>query len=123
MKPSDMSQNSYIEDADEEVEEVYSVRRGVDELIGNHEHLRMFVTSDRQITVYYQTYGGGDEGGYFRRVCGTIKEIYAVNRTWGTPFTVTRISGQLTYTPPTDTTVPTVRFVQDIEQNWRLPQN
>ena len=119
-----MSQNSYAEEVDEvddEVEEVYSVRRGITELVGGQEHLQMFLTSDQQFTTYFQTFGGGPEGGYFERVSDDGVEIYAASRSWGVPFTVTRIYGQLIYTPQSTDDVATVRFVQDNEENWRLP--
>ena len=45
---------------------------------------------------YYQCWGGGPEGGYLLyRTCerGWDDVVYRVNRTWGEPFTVERVSG------------------------------
>ncbi len=62
------------------------------EFCGEHEHLQSF----KEDTIYYQTYGGGDEGGYF--VQNGL--VYEVNRSWGTPFTVNLLENKtLTYTP------------------------
>ena len=90
-------------------EEVHLVRVGVDDLCGDHEHLKKFKTveDDKGFwkTTYYQTYGGGPEGGYFSRAYYTKKskleyqqgkpQLFEVNRTWGTPFSVKAIEGTL----------------------------
>ena len=95
-----------------EWEECYSVWNGVDEFIDGHPHLERFQTyrfhSTEYITCYYQTYGGGPEGGYFvqyyfddatghKGCCG----IYEVHRGWGQPFRITknltRIGARLEY--------------------------
>jgi len=46
-------------------------------LCGEYPHLQ-----DYKYAMYYQTYGGGPEGGYI-----TLDDkVYAVQRNWGTPF-------------------------------------
>jgi len=82
----------------QESEEVYCVVSGVDALCGKHEHLKKFKTYSTEDgdykTTYFQTYGGGPEGGYFLRTfypfngSEPVDEIYSVERGWGTPFVV-----------------------------------
>lgn len=99
-----------------EWEECYAVVNGVDALIGNQPGLEDFQTHDAEEwggflvkykTTYFQTFGGGPEGGYFvktyedahgnKGACG----IYEVFRTWGKPFRITknltRIGARLEY--------------------------
>ena len=45
---------------------------------GEHPHLQDFKTA-----IYYQTYGGGPEGGY---LVMPDKSVYHTDRNWGTPF-------------------------------------
>jgi hypothetical protein len=85
---------------EEDWEDVYFQQTNVDDLVGSHPHLQMF-KSHREgdiycLTRYYQTYGGGPEGGYFEHWAFTsantgkpIISVYQVERTWGTPFTAT----------------------------------
>jgi hypothetical protein len=71
-------------------EEVYMIT-DAHEFCGEYEHLQSF----KENTNYYQTYGGGDEGGYF------VKNdlVYEVNRSWGTSFTFNLlVNKKLTYT-------------------------
>jgi hypothetical protein len=60
---------------------------------------------------YYQTYGGGPEGGFVELPTG---EVYSVKRSWGIPFTATKLAGKLekkmTHNPP-DPVVTEVRLV------------
>jgi hypothetical protein len=107
-----------------EWEDCYAVIKNVDNLIGNWRHLEDFQTYEiedvvagrfrylRFHTVYYQTYGGGPEGGYFvmyvedstnpdennkANICG----IYAVQRDWCKPFVIkenlSRIGARIDY--------------------------
>jgi len=100
--------------AEDDWEDVYHVESNVDELIGIHEPLQKFRSSSRIVekiphpkfshvkilnvqtirTQYFQTFGGGPEGGYFvRRITSSlpdvedIEEVYKVKRGWGEPFT------------------------------------
>lgn len=50
---------------------------------GNHEHLQAYKGFH-----YFECWGGGPQGGF---ITNDNNEIYEVNRTWGTPFTVERI--------------------------------
>jgi len=88
-------------------EEVYAIVEGVDDLVGNHSHLSQFKTRTDENgihhkTTYYQTYGGGGEGGYFLHALtledGKIVEgVYGVSRSWGTPFKCERLFGKTLY--------------------------
>jgi hypothetical protein len=69
----------YEEDEDDQEEQVYSVE--------NCYILDKYGT-------YYQTYGGGPEGGYFLYK----KNWYAVERTWFKPWTMTPCTPRI-YTP------------------------
>ena len=87
--------------------EVYLVVSGVNDYCGNHEHLKMFRTYSTEHgdykTTYFQTYGGGPEGGYFlRQFFGLngfdpVEEVYSVERSWGSAFTVEKVNGLLDY--------------------------
>ena len=119
-----------------EEEEVYLVVTGINELCGNHEHLKMFRTYSTEDgdykTIYFQTFGGGPEGGYFLRTFiglngfDPVDEVYRVERTWGTAFRVQRVNGQLDYNESGDGTAGTCRIipnytsetVQDIDGVW-----
>ena len=80
-------------------ERVYAIIKGVDDIVGDHPHLASWRTTPREMnddgyfeTTYYQTYGGGPEGGYFlnyfiyddgrKELC----EIAEVRRGWREPF-------------------------------------
>jgi len=106
-----------------EWEDCYAVVKGVDALIGDWRHLEDFRTYDLQDRIcgeqkyikyrtdYYQTYGGGPEGGYFVKhysdetnpdephagICG----IYAVQRDWCKPFSIkenlSRVGARIDY--------------------------
>lgn len=80
-------------------EQVYAVIEGVDDLVGQHAHLASWRTTPRDMnddgyyqTTYYQTYGGGPEGGYFLNYFITddgrkqLCEIAQVHRDWREPF-------------------------------------
>lgn len=41
--------------------------------------------------IYYQTHGGGPEGGYLQ----SRGKIYSVSRSWGEPWAVTKVNGVL----------------------------
>jgi hypothetical protein len=52
----------------------------------------------REYTTYYQTFGGGPEGGYFVKripdditLLGDFVGCWSVKRTWGTPFVATKM--------------------------------
>lgn len=90
-------------------EEVYVEKRSSDkhwnEMFGEHEHLQFFKQKRKTkkghwSSVYFQTFGGGPEGGYIERMFwnaeGHIEErlVYAVERTWGEPFSVKLMSGK-----------------------------
>ena len=89
--------------SEDEDETVYATVVGVDDLCGTVPHLQMFKTYSTEEgdykTTYFQTYGGGPEGGYFQRTFyglngfDPVDEVYKVERNWGTPFTVERIEG------------------------------
>jgi hypothetical protein len=112
-------------DDDINSEEVYLVLKNVDKLCGDHEHLQRFkrhATEDGSFyTTYYQTFGGGPEGGYF--LCefyhingfDPIKEVYSVERTWGTPFKVERLDAYLDYDVNGDGTAGTLCIIPN---NW-----
>ena len=108
-------------------EEVYKVVSGINELCENHEHLKIFRTYSTEglegdwegdwKTTYFQTYGGGPEGGYFLRVFqplngfDPLEEVYRVERKWGAAFTVEKVNGGLDYNENGDGTMGTVRFL------------
>jgi len=102
-------------------EEVYMVVSGLNDFCGNHEHLQKFrnySTEDGDYkTTYFQTYGGGGEGGYFLRTFyglngfDPVEEVYRVERNWGTPFTVEKVNGLLDYNESGDGTAGTCRFI------------
>lgn len=55
---------------------------------GEHPHLQDFKTA-----TYYQTYGGGPEGGY---LVMPDKSVYTTDRNWGTPFSLPeKVEGEL----------------------------
>ena len=106
-----------------DTEEVYSVVCGVDALCGKHEHLKKFKTYSTEDgdykTTYFQTFGGGGEGGYFLRTFygangfDPVDEVYSVERSWGTPFVVIlKIDGLLDYNEAGDGTKGTVRYLR-----------
>jgi hypothetical protein len=70
-----------------EQETVYSVSPAAD-YIGDIKSLQKFIGF-----TYYQTYGGGPEGGYFYNGA----TVYAVSRGWGTPFKARKLKGGLLY--------------------------
>jgi hypothetical protein len=90
-----------FDNIDEQAQEVYLVLKNVDKLCGDIEHLQMFkrfsVYEGSYYTTYYQTSGGGPEGGYFVREFYHIncseptQEVYCVERSWGEPFKVKRL--------------------------------
>lgn len=96
-------------DCETDCEEVYMVKCGVDEYCGNHQHLKKFKTYSTEEgdykTTYYQTYGGGPEGGYFLRTFQHLNgfdpllELYRVERAWGDSFAVEEINAGLDYNP------------------------
>lgn len=63
-----------------------------DAFIGSHEHLQQF-----KGFTYYETFGGGPQGGYIAKGAGdaSAQIVYAVERTWGTPFTATYMTGKV----------------------------
>lgn len=88
--------------SDKSWEECYYAAPVTDDMLGDHEWLQDFktYTNDgvRFNTVYYRTYGGGPEGGYFityykeQGKCqsqGTVG-IYEVRRDWGQPFRIVK---------------------------------
>ena len=104
-----------VESDDEDWEDVYYVLKGVDSLCGKHEHLKIFKTYSTEWikagdppegdykTTYFQTFGGGPEGGYFLRTFTSlngldpIHEVYRVERNWNEPFKVERLNGSLDF--------------------------
>jgi hypothetical protein len=102
--PSGSATKHYVRWRDEGME-VYQVVEGVDELLPpttslrDHSAYDRFRTTAASKTTYYQTFGGGPEGGYFvvREVptcatgCGCELSIYEVSRTWGEPWTITAL--------------------------------
>jgi hypothetical protein len=102
-------------------QEVYYVENGVDDFCGvNHlKKFRTYCTKEGTYkTTYYQTYGGGPEGGYFLRTfypldndAEPINELYSVNRTWGTAFTAELVDGVLYYNKHGDGTAGTCHVV------------
>ena len=84
-----------------EWEEVYRVisPSPLNDMVRNHEHLKHFAVQfgdgEGWRTTYYQTYGGGPEGGYFVKEfydgsddTTHLAGIYEVSRGWGEPFKV-----------------------------------
>ena len=114
--------DDYIAERDEEDEkdeQVYQVIEGVDDYVGNHEELKQFKTysteDGKYQTTYYETFGGGPQGGYFVRTFYPIEgewkdEVYSVHRTWGNPFTATKLPGTLKYNEDGDGTAGTLRY-------------
>jgi hypothetical protein len=106
---------------DIELEEVYLVLKNVDNLCCHQEHLKMFkryaTEEGSYYTTYYQTFGGGPEGGYFVRSFyplngfDPIQEVYSVERNWGTAFKATRLNACLDYDPNGDGTAGTLRII------------
>jgi hypothetical protein len=106
-----------------EDEEVYLVVTGVDALCGNHEHLKKFKTYSTEEgdykTTYFQTHGGGPEGGYFLRTFyplngfDPVNEVYEVERGWGGAFIVGQMNGCLDYNEAGDGTAGTCCFIPD----------
>ena len=90
--------------SEEDWEDVYNMTNDMNKILGDHEHLQKFKRSgNRRVgvwsTVYYQTYGGGPEGGYFSRCFHhnnkiVKREIYMVHRSWGNPFSVELLHGK-----------------------------
>jgi hypothetical protein len=102
--PSGSATKHYVRWRDD-WKEVYEVVEGVDALLPpttslrDHSAFDRFRTTAASRTTYYQTFGGGPEGGYFvvREVptcatgCGCELSIYEVRRTWGEPWTITAL--------------------------------
>jgi len=107
-----------FEDGDEMDEIDYTLRQVVDEVYdeyleqwedvyyegpfvgfcGEHPHLQDF-----KAATFFQTYGGGPEGGYIRMPDGSV---YSIQRTWGDPFSLPeRVDGKLE--------------VKKIDGNWK----
>jgi hypothetical protein len=91
-------------------EDCYAIIQVDDGMVGKHKHLQQFKPTPHSATHYFQTYGGGPEGGYFYRVRIqngqfisttelkptnkiSVEEVYKVERDWGKPFTVERLVG------------------------------
>jgi hypothetical protein len=72
---ADNGDEDFDEDESDPFEEIYEVQ----------ENFRMLNEKNVPIKgTFYKTYGGGPEGGYLI----TKKNIYAIERTWGTPYTI-----------------------------------
>lgn len=121
--------DGYLDDLAAENEQVYQVVVGVDKYVGDHEHLQRFKTTEDDTgkweTTYYETYGGGPQGGYFVRtfyptICiasngaegDCVEEVYSVSRTWGTPFEIKKLRGKLKYDEDGDGTAGTLRYTE-----------
>ena len=106
----------------EGLEEVYLVVKGVDKYVEGHADLQQFRTYSTEEgdykTTYFQTYGGGPEGGYFiKTFCSaqmwdSVNEVYSVKREWGTPFVATKLNGTADYNPSGNGTAGTIRFTK-----------
>ena len=85
-------------------EQVYMILEGVDSIIPKCGSMTDWATQDLSFqnegifqTTYYQTYGGGPEGGYF--ICyytdnkgfKSVVQAAKVHRIWGEPFSFTPI--------------------------------
>lgn len=84
------------ENEDDGWEDVYEYYVSVNILIGEHPELQKFKKTKYSYTSYFQTYGGGPEGGYFiqkewNNEGACFATVYAVERTWGAIFKVTRL--------------------------------
>jgi hypothetical protein len=86
-----------IETIEGKWEDVYDVVKGVDDIITDDMRNLFGTVIGQQKTVYYQTYAGGPEGGYFVLTLPTGQCIYEVNRTWGTSFTFKEIPGKFEF--------------------------
>jgi hypothetical protein len=72
-----------IEQLEEEWSEVYSIR--------NFKEISSEVYSDLWDAIYYQTYGGGSEGGFLVQKKDNKEIIYEVSRNWGVPWCITEL--------------------------------
>jgi hypothetical protein len=101
----EMNDNNSIASDDSWEETYYRINtfnRKWDSLFGDHDHLQFFKKQRKTkkghwTATYFQTYGGGPEGGYIERVFWNAedkiekRELYRVERSWGNPFSVTYI--------------------------------
>ena len=77
-------------------------------------HLQKF----REYTTYYQTYGGGPEGGYFVRFIPDEDGMprwggcWRVSRSWGQPFTARKMCDVVGITYAEDSNINTIRLVK-----------
>lgn len=100
LQAEDNLSTSESEEVEEEEEEdkwmtVYQEIDGVDDYCDDSRYLTKFKTKKQKNgtwkTIYYQTFGGGPEGGFFWRCFFTPQgvtesELYAVTRSWGQAF-------------------------------------
>jgi hypothetical protein len=79
------SQDSYIEYENEEDSwiQVYNIPESINPYIENIEHLQILRDG-----IYYQTFGGGPEGGFVVLENG---DIYEITRNWFKPFSYEKI--------------------------------
>ena len=93
-------------------------------------HLQKF----REYTSYFQTFGGGPEGGYFVRYIPDEDGLHRwggcwkVSRSWGQPFTARKMSDVVGILYSEDRDANTIRLVkqrrarQTMAQQWREAQ-
>jgi hypothetical protein len=71
-------------------------------------------STEETLVTYYQTYGGGPEGGYFVEDCIedcsiTIVAVYEVHRDWYKPWTIKELKNTRFAYEPEDNSPPTFR--------------
>ena len=77
------------------------------EVTGNTEALQFLKTGGM---TYYNSWGGGPEGGYVLHTLGNETKCYEINRTWGTQFTCERVEGSLAF-----------RHINGVPELMRIP--
>jgi hypothetical protein len=92
-------------DEEDEWMEVYAGPHEFSLICGDDEHLQPY-----KGFTFYRCWGGGPSGGYIMNDRG---KTYRVNRTWGEPFTVERVKGEVEYSERCPMGVPGLRIMMD----------
>jgi hypothetical protein len=99
-----------MEDDDYGWEEIYQAPHSFHKYVGDVEHLQEF----KRFWIYYNTFGGGPEGGYILNGSG---DLWYVERTWGEPFKATLMEGKTLDVKTSLTEDECVKYVKVVDKD------
>jgi hypothetical protein len=88
---SDPEPDEKEEDDDDTWMYVYNGKDGCGERFSNYISKDCIHLKHLRKGHYFQTFGGGPEGGYVSITVNGVNQVWRVTRTWGTPFTATLV--------------------------------